>query len=110
MIAQISFNASKERATELLISRGFEPVLPENSRFLTRYIPLHPVLQELAADMPVRSWWFPSWVGNHRYTAGGPVLGNSVSDSISKTMNRAGVPGKPHALRHWFVISPAVAA
>ena len=30
------------------------------------------------------------------------MLGNSVSDSISKTMNRAGVPGKPHALRHWF--------
>ena len=41
MIAQTSFNASKERATERLISRGFEPVQPENSRFLTRYIPLH---------------------------------------------------------------------
>jgi len=68
----------------------------------TRYIPLHPVLQQLAADMPDRSWWFPSWVGNQRYTAGGPVLGNSVSDSISKTMDRAGVPGKPHSLRHWF--------
>ncbi len=68
----------------------------------TRYIPLHPVLQQLAADMPVRSWWFPSSVGNQRYLAGGPVLGNSVSDSISKTMDRAGVPGKPHSLRHWF--------
>ncbi len=68
----------------------------------TRYIPLHPILQSLAEDMPVRSWWFPSWVGNHRFTAGGPVLGNSVSDSISKTMDRAGVPGKPHSLRHWF--------
>ena len=30
------------------------------------------------------------------------MLGNSVSDSISKTMDRAGVPGKPHSLRHWF--------
>ena len=67
-----------------------------------RDIPLHPVLQNLAARMPPRSWWFPTWVGNARYAAGGPVLGNSVSAVISKTMDRAGVPGTPHALRHWF--------
>ena len=30
------------------------------------------------------------------------MLGNSVSDSTSKTMDRAGIPGKPHSLRHWF--------
>lgn len=30
------------------------------------------------------------------------MLGNSVSDFISKTMDRAGIPGKPHSLRHWF--------
>jgi len=41
MIAQSAFNASKDRATELLISRGFEPVLPVESSFLSRYIPLH---------------------------------------------------------------------
>ena len=41
MIAQTSFNASKERATELLISRGFEPVLPVESSFLSRHIRLH---------------------------------------------------------------------
>ena len=52
--------------------------------------------------MPGRSWWFPSSVGNQRSLADGPVLSNSVSDSISKTMDRAGVPGKPHSLRHWF--------
>ena len=52
--------------------------------------------------MPLRSWWFPTWVGNARYAAGGPMLGNSVSAVISKTMDRAGVPGTPHALRHWF--------
>lgn len=39
----------------------------------TRYIPLHPVLQLLAADMPVRSWWFPSWVGNQRSFHAGSV-------------------------------------
>ena len=59
----------------------------------TRYIPLHPVLQQLAADMPVRSWWFPSSVGNQRYLAGGPVLGNSVSDSISKPWTVPASPG-----------------
>ena len=68
----------------------------------TRYIPLHPILQRLAVEMPERNWWFPSYVGNHEYGAGGPVLGNSVSAGISKTMDRAGVPGKPHSLRHWF--------
>ena len=41
MIAQSAFNASKERATELLISRGFERVLPAGSSFLSHYIPLH---------------------------------------------------------------------
>jgi len=41
MIAQNAFIASKERATELLISRGYEPVLPVESSFLSRYIPLH---------------------------------------------------------------------
>ena len=41
MIARSKFNASGERAKELLISRGFEVVPPENRRFLTRHIPLH---------------------------------------------------------------------
>ena len=30
------------------------------------------------------------------------MLGNSVSAVISSAMDRAGVPGTPHALRHWF--------
>ena len=41
MIAQSAFNASKERAAELLISRGYEPVLPVESSFLSRHIRLH---------------------------------------------------------------------
>ena len=67
-----------------------------------RDIPLHPLLQALAASMPPRQWWFPTWVGNAGYAAGGPMLGNSVSAVISKAMDRAGIPGTPHALRHWF--------
>ena len=41
MIAQSAFTASKERAAELLVARGYEPVLPVESSFLSRYIPLH---------------------------------------------------------------------
>ncbi len=42
------------------------------------------------------------YVGNTKHLAGGPMLGNSVSSSISNVMDRAGIPGTPHALRHWF--------
>jgi hypothetical protein len=41
MIAQSAFTASKERAVELLMARGYEPVLPVESSFLSEYIPLH---------------------------------------------------------------------
>ena len=41
MIAQSAFTASKERAAELLMARGYEPVLPVESSFLSQYIPLH---------------------------------------------------------------------
>ncbi len=41
MIALSAFNASRERATELLISRGFEPVQPVESSFLSHHIHLH---------------------------------------------------------------------
>ena len=41
MIAQSAFTATKERAAELLVARGYEPVLPVESSFLSRYIPLH---------------------------------------------------------------------
>ena len=67
-----------------------------------RDVPMHPVLQTLDACMPPRSWWFPTWVGNARHAAGGPMLGNSVSAVVSRAMDRAGIPGTPHALRHWF--------
>jgi hypothetical protein len=41
MIAKSAFTASKERAAELLVARGYELVLPVESSFLSRYIPLH---------------------------------------------------------------------
>ena len=41
MIAQKAFVASLQRATDLLISRGFEPVLPVEDCYISHYIPLH---------------------------------------------------------------------
>lgn len=41
MIAKSTFVVSLERATELLMDRGYEPVLPVESSFLARYIPVH---------------------------------------------------------------------
>ena len=41
MIAKSSFTATKDRAAELLVARGYEPVLPVESSFLARYIPIH---------------------------------------------------------------------
>lgn len=62
-------------------------------------LPLHPMLAEIAATMPRVGYWFPA---NARRPAGGCVHSRSVTDIISRTMRRAGVPGTPHALRHWY--------
>ena len=62
------------------------------------WVPLHPILVEVAATMPPRGWWFP---GNCR-RPGQHILSKGVSDIIANAMRRAGVPGTPHALRHWY--------
>lgn len=60
-------------------------------------IPLHPMLIELAASMPIAGWWFPmrGYPSEH-------VHSKSVSDVVGRTMRRAGVRGTPHSLRHWY--------
>ncbi|WP_264071929.1 tyrosine-type recombinase/integrase [Mycolicibacterium komossense] len=60
-------------------------------------VPLHPLLVELASEMPAAGWWFPM-----RGHEGEHVLAKSVSDIIGRTMRRAGVRGTPHCLRHWY--------
>jgi len=61
-------------------------------------IPLHPALLAAAQEMPRAGWWFPG-----RYErAGACMQACSVSHVIGRAMRRAGVPGTPHALRHWF--------
>lgn len=60
-------------------------------------IPLHPILVEVASEMPGAGWWFPmrGFESEH-------MLSKSVSDVIGRTMRRAGIRGTPHALRHWY--------
>jgi len=60
-------------------------------------VPLHPILLEVASEMPGAGWWFPmrGYESEH-------VLSKSVSDIIGRTMRRAGVRGTPHCLRHWY--------
>ena len=61
-------------------------------------IPLHPLLITAAHTMPRTGWWFP---GEYERT-GQCVSSSAVSTIIAGVMHRAGVPGTPHALRHWF--------
>ncbi len=60
-------------------------------------VPMHPLLVEMASEMPGAGWWFPM-----RGQESEHVLSKSVSDVIGRTMRRAGVRGTPHALRHWY--------
>lgn len=62
------------------------------------WIPLHPILADIAETMPKRGYWFP---GNCR-RPGEHIRSKSVSDIIGQAMKRAGVRGTPHSLRHWY--------
>ncbi len=60
-------------------------------------LPIHPLIAALAVDYPRRGYWFTAYTGARPH-----VRGQSVSATIGKAMRRAGVPGTPHALRHWY--------
>ncbi len=63
-------------------------------------LPLHPLVAEVARELPRRGYWFPA---NSRAAVPGTcVRSKSVSDIIAGVMRRAEVPGTPHSLRHWF--------
>jgi integrase/recombinase XerD len=61
------------------------------------WLPMHPVIDLESRRYPSRGLWFPSYE-----LAGQPMRAKSVSATISQAMGRAGIPGTPHALRHWF--------
>lgn len=59
-------------------------------------LPMHSMVATLAAGMPRIGWWFPTDSGS------GHVHRCSVSSAIKRAMVRAGVPGTPHATRHFY--------
>lgn len=63
----------------------------------TKLVPLHEAIQDAARHFPEDGWWFASYDGS-----GGHVTRSAVSRAISRAMERAGVHGTPHQLRHFF--------
>lgn len=66
----------------------------------TRVLPLHPVIAELAEEMPKDTWWFPARKDPSRH-----MRSDSVTDLITDAKRRAGILDPlltPHSLRHSF--------
>ncbi|WP_409428362.1 tyrosine-type recombinase/integrase [Mycobacterium sp. SMC-11] len=86
---------AKIRSEDFDLSAGLLWVNGKGRRL--KSVPLHPLLVEVASEMPSAGWWFPmrGYEGDH-------ILAKSVSDIIGRTMRRAGVRGTAHCLRHWF--------
>lgn len=65
-----------------------------------RALPLHPVIAELALQMPTADWWFPA-----RNDPAQPMRSASVTNLITLAKKRAGILDPrltPHSLRHSF--------
>jgi integrase/recombinase XerD len=66
----------------------------------TAMIPAHDEIVAAAASFPRDGYWFTAYgQGEH---GGQHVTGTSVSQTLGRVMTRAGVPGTPHHLRHWY--------
>ena len=62
-----------------------------------RWLPMCPILVDVAAWFPRSGWWFPS--SKH---PGRPIRRDTASSTISRALGRAGIPGSAHSIRHWF--------
>lgn len=94
------------RASELAAIRGEHLDLakgvlhiPDGKGGKEAWVPLHPLVAEVARKMPPDGYWFPSPMPGYEDTH---VRGQSVSRTISDAMKRAGIAHKPHQLRAWF--------
>lgn len=87
-----AFEVAKFKGSDIDADAGLIRVLGKGRK--ERTVPLHPLLEQLAAVMP-RWYWFPGAEGGH-------VRSDSVSAVITGCMRRAGVAGRPHGLRAWF--------
>lgn len=62
---------------------------------VTWMLPLHPMVVEIAYQMPRKGFWFPGADRGHQRR-------ESVCGTVKDAMIRAGIPGSTHCLRHWF--------
>lgn len=89
------------RAHEIAKIRGEHLDLVERTMMVTgkgnvtATLPLHPLVVEIAYQMPRKGFWFPGADRGHQRR-------ESVCGTIKEAMIRAGVPGSAHQLRHWF--------
>ncbi len=64
-------------------------------------VPVHPLITEIAHEMPRRGYWFPARGANRE--GGLHVRREHVGQTIADAMERASIPnGTAHRLRHWF--------
>jgi integrase/recombinase XerD len=65
----------------------------------TEMVPLHHELSREAEQYPADGFWFPAY---SKQTASPHVTRQGVYAAIKGTMQRAGIDGTPHQLRHWY--------
>lgn len=87
---------AKVRGEDIDLSKAALHVDGKNRR--QAWLPLHPLLVDVALTMGQRGYWFPA---NSR-RPGQHVHSKSVSDIIGNAMRRANINGTPHSLRHWY--------
>lgn len=90
-----AFEIARVRGTDIDTARQVIWVAGKGGS--VKSVPLHPLLKVTAETMPARDWWFPS-----EHDPRKPMHYQSVSLGLARVMRRAGVPGTPHALRHWY--------
>jgi integrase/recombinase XerD len=86
---------AKVRGEDFDLDAGMLDVVGKGAR--RARLPLHPEVAAAAQSMPRQGWWFPSVSRPNE-----PVRAKSMSQMLGRAMERADVPGTPHALRHWF--------
>lgn len=65
----------------------------------TEMVPLHPDLVREAHQYPRDGYWFPAYASQ---SDAAHVTRQGVYSSIKGVMERAGIQGTPHQLRHWY--------
>lgn len=86
---------AKIRGDDFDLDRGTVTVVGKGNK--RSVIPLHPVLIELAREMPDVGYWFTHWERPDE-----PINAKSCGQAINRAMQRAGVDATAHQLRHWY--------